>query len=100
MKVRIEVTQEHIDKALRTKFATSVTGPGKDRTKFCPIACAIRATVGDSPEVNDSSAQYKKGKHYFCGELPRAAQRFIQRFDWEKPVKPLGFSMNFEEVAD
>ena len=56
-------------------------------SRKCPIALAFEEVVGEQPLVdNDSLSTHDEG---FA--LPRSAQRFIKRFDHNKPVKPFAF---------
>ena len=85
MKVRVEVTQEDIEK-------------GKRKAGWaCPIARAIKRRVPQSRrrDVFVEHALWEVGYH--VRPLPRTAQRFVKRFDAGEPVKPFAF---MTEVPD
>jgi hypothetical protein len=101
MRTKVEVTQQDIDEARRTKF-------NKNRDRLCPLARALRRTVGDDPTVRDT-VFFSKGASVFEAEFTPKAARFVERFDKldrpkdqpseeDRPVcKPTTFTLNFEE---
>lgn len=83
MKQLIEVKKKHIKNGVPR------------RTNMCPVSLAIKdeincyeAYVDDKLCVSD----FKYQKTYF--HVPRSVERFIQKFDSEKSVKPFKFWLN------
>lgn len=70
------------------------TGKSRNRTR-CPIALALReqGLVGEGSIllVDESEVEYEENGFFHFSTLPRSAQRFIQKFDQHKPVKPFRF---------
>lgn len=95
--MRIQVTQQDIDEALKEKRIRSL---GYQTGAQCPVARAasrafgfkIWATSGELrkyyEEIKDFS--YSKG---FIADLPIDAQLFIAEFDSDEPVQPIEFEV-------
>jgi hypothetical protein len=86
-RVKIRVTQDDIDKGIQSNCVE------------CPVARAlnragIKGLVASSfvsvVSVNDGPAG-------FFAELPRSANRFIERFDNYREVKPFNFFLNMPD---
>lgn len=83
MKVKIHVTQDHIDNGQMNKAC------------FCPIALALKTQhVYGAPFVINKGVKA-------CDEggfipLPRSACRFIKAFDNGREVKPFNFLLDFD----
>ena len=56
----------------------------------CPIALAVRRR-GINATVWEEHIYSNEYDHIKVRPLPRSAQRFIVRFDHDKPVKPFNF---------
>jgi hypothetical protein len=80
VKLKIEVTQEDIDKGKR------------DDCTSCPIALAAIRTGATSAFVDSDSihivAENERGLFF---KLPLKAQQFIHDFDYSRPVSPFSF---------
>lgn len=72
--MKIKVTQDHIDRGKAFNCG------------YCPVALAIREQA-ETVAVSRREVRITAW-HY---DLPRSAQRFIDRFDLRKPVKPFTF---------
>jgi len=82
-KVKIKVTQDHIDK-------------GKESSCLkCPITLALNIQLPKKRKwfVTSDAAHSTKGSEY---KLPRSAQRFIEKFDayGRVVVKPFNFYLH------
>jgi hypothetical protein len=89
-RIRVEVTQNDIDKSCRNNSSN------------CPIQRAIRRLVRDEFLVTVRSTeliiQHGIGKHISISvELPEQAIDFIQDFDQYYSVKPFTFYLNLFE---
>ena len=78
--MRIEVTQEHIDKGRRHCL------------RLCPIALALREATGRVWSVSFDCLRPHRGRFY-SANLTRS---FMLRFDAGKPCEP--FSFDLEEI--
>ena len=83
--MRIEVTQEDIDRGLKSSCYE------------CPIAYAYKRKVKNKIRLG-----FSVGTEYidhFVGEsqdrymLPKEAKKFIRRFDQDQPVRPFSFEI-------
>jgi hypothetical protein len=87
MKRKISVTQEDIDRGVRSHAG------------WCPIARAIKRTLFGKPgaplipdadvKVGHYAVDIQDGRAY----LPQEAVEFIQDFDVDRPVKPFEFDL-------
>jgi len=93
-KITVEVTEDDIRRAETTNFLK------RDRSRWCPIARALRRTVGDTPEVEHSRATFTRGKRTFAARLPTKAKRFITQFDNHAVAKPTTLTLYFKEVPN
>jgi hypothetical protein len=86
MKVRIRVTEKHIDAGKPRKCNT------------CPIALAITdQTKATDVNVGVDNVLISAGGSYAKVELPEKAENFIADFDEEKAVKPFSFALDLPE---
>ncbi len=89
MKLKVNVTQEHIDKGV-PEMACS-----------CPVAKAVAellndgfaSTDGVSLTVEDS----QRHTQAFANTLPDEVLCFVSDFDHGKPVKPFSFDIQIDE---
>lgn len=84
--ILVKVTQEHIAR-------------GRARNcMLCPVALAVAQTLDGfdvdvyGTDVRFSSPSYTGGPRP-SSRLTRSAQRFISRFDGDRPVKPFNFKL-------
>lgn len=78
MRIKVEVTEEHIRKGKRRK------------PNGCPVTRALRAAGFKRPFVADD---YWEASNHWEDDLPLKVQLFIERFDAGKPVKPFFFTV-------
>jgi len=87
-KIKIKVTAEHIDKGKR------------NNCRECPVALAIKEQLNlpYDMQVGTLGVNIFYEKHT-CTKymLSRAAERFINKFDGRKDVKPFNFVMTEKE---
>lgn len=83
MRVKIEVTQDDIEKGRRRGSQT------------CPVARAIkrRLKAGIKAAVY-GRAGFVKGWLRHMSDMPGKTQRFVADFDSKRPVKPFTFTLN------
>jgi hypothetical protein len=94
----IEVTQEHIDKALaynriRAAYAheTDLDTPKELWTSFsCPIALAATDASGKAAQVDGSTVSFNIIDNR---KLPEEAQAFVSAFDLGETVEPFSFEL-------
>lgn len=76
-----------------------------DGTANCPVALAIYEQTGKPASVglkdvyvynNLEAAKMLNTRKSRKIDLPRSAQRFISKFDQDKPVKPFNFKLNYD----
>lgn len=89
--MKVEVTQEHIDKGQR-----------REHDK-CPIALAVEDIGYKSVSVDGKSLDAWKDKvdgvkGYIYGDLPDEAVEFIRTFDRGDKVEPLTFEFEMKEA--
>ncbi len=89
MRVKINVTQDHIDKGI----------PGSSYK--CPVALAIKETLppGDARRISVGlcyvSFYRKKGiNRFYTYGLPKRIVTFIETFDEKKKVRPMHFTLS------
>ena len=76
---------------MKVKVSKKNIRDGTVDSATCPIALAIRDTVGENTDiqVNDDTIQF--GNLIFV--TPKKAVRFINRFDNSEKVKPFEFTL-------
>lgn len=80
MIIKIEVTQEDIDKGIQASC------------HLCPVAIAAQRTIHDSQIQISSSCLYKIQSFYSC-KLPTVVRQFICDFDCGNSVQPFTFEI-------
>ncbi len=87
--MRVEVTQEDIDRGQRRSEA------------WCPIARALDRTGPGYWFVTGDGAEYHDGLGVILGwyALPREARVFVSRFDHGRAVKPFSFNFDAEPAG-
>ncbi len=84
----IKITKEHIE-----------SGVPQD-PRQCPIACALNEYYGDTLRlvyVETHTVEAYFGDLLFQGDLPVAAQRFVEKFDdLNSPVGPFEFELDWK----
>ena len=67
----------------------------------CPIARAVRRAVGNitpgAVAVAPNGMSFKDDKGYWTAKTPERAKQFINDFDDRKEVKPIRFTVTFEQ---
>ena len=85
--IKIQVTEDHIKKGT------------KRHCTLCPIALAMLDNLGlDYVSVDIGFIATSKGENRRYFTPSRAADRFITRFDSNKPVKPFNFIVRGNNV--
>jgi hypothetical protein len=77
-KIKINVTQEHIDS-------------GRPVPEMCPVALALRDATGEG---------WRMGYVFMSTSIriipaPRSVRRWVKRFDLRKPVRPFAFWLKY-----
>jgi hypothetical protein len=86
MRIKINVTQEHIDKGIR------------GNTKYCPIARAVKQEGFTDVDVDGETVDWAdKCGNYFSVTLPPIAEQFVHDFDDKMEVKPISFTLTFKK---
>lgn len=82
MKLKINVTKEHIRAGIRVSF------------KSCPIALALRESGVVNATAEHGGFGIKNPRH----PMPKKVRRFIYAFDRAMPVKPFSFTVNVRKI--
>lgn len=101
MKITVQVTQEHIDSAMRARGSTFWASTFSwSWSQNCPVALAIRDVLRDTfPPGAIFTVGYTtwkvtvEDKAEQGGFLPQEAQLFIHNIDCRKEVKPFSFQI-------
>ena len=81
--MKINVTDNHI-----------INGKRRD-PKQCPIALAVNTNPDCfMASVSDTILTFLQDRHLWRANIPRHAQRWIERFDLNQPVKPMSFNIH------
>lgn len=64
--------------------------------KLCPIACAMKRTYGDDPNADIGFLEITIAGKRCIYVTPKKAEKFMNRFDDHKAVKPFSFSAKLE----
>lgn len=84
MKLKIDVTQEDIDKGT------------PEKSNSCPIALALKRQLPEAEEISvDIVSDFMIDEQRYIGDLPKSGEMFIQDFDNHKQVNPFSFEMEF-----
>ncbi len=93
--MKIKVLKKDIKKAMKFTMVSPFTGNRRPVQVYasmgfiCPIAQAIRRQLKTNM-VSVCGEIIIRGTNY---KVPRAAERFMTRFDSNKPVKPFEFTL-------
>lgn len=80
--MKIEVNQEHIDKAVRGE------------AEYCPIALALKGKLHRAAYVSDTTLHYYTSSGNTVDKvMPAVAQKFVVGFDKGKKVRPFTFEI-------
>lgn len=85
--MKIEVKAKHIRAARKAKKDKGALFEAAD---FCPIAQAVREVFPEA-QVGMSRISLRGHGNGESVDLPVSAQKFINAFDLDKPVKPAAF---------
>lgn len=86
-KVAVSVTAKDIEKARRL-----LKSGKRMRSRNCPVALALRRTLGVPVSVSLDEFGPLKTREFVNYRLPRTAVNFIYSFDDGREVKPFKFS--------
>ena len=81
MKVKVNVTQNHIQRGRRSN------------SNYCPIALALKETLGLKTVSVSDGVLFGGGYERLRVQLPLHARKFIRAFDDKKAVKPFSFTL-------